>query len=500
MLTSVYGAILKTAILFVLFLVLFPNYGFSIGDEDVKNFTYYLSFYGDKVKLKDGVFKQGNPPDIVHIEIEHYKLVDLNNDGIDDAVVILVGSYGGSGSFYELTVLLSKGKDIVQTNSVVLGDKIKIEKIDVHHKTLFLIGNVALIALTHKDSDSSASPSKKDIICYALSSREALVPCEEIKRYMYVKKPALYLYPEKEQIVKVKLAPKGDITKAIPPYKGEWIVKVTPSGKINNQYDYLFYEVRLEKPYPLTNTGWVVPYYELSKWFDIYLPKLGLNKKETDDFKDYWLKELKPYRYYEIRYMDEKFLSENLYINIDPKPDTFIRVFLYFKGTNSKRSLSEPKIVKKDRKGLTAVEWGGINAEEFEGNFSFLPTDIGELILRELNIKEHKLYIRVSSNGCTHKGTLKAEVINSPTRVDKDVPHYEITFFRVIPDTCEDLLPDGVSIEYDLQKDFGINTKLPYTISIINLIYPLLSKEPYFEFYPKVEGPIDIDALKKRPY
>jgi hypothetical protein len=42
----------------------------------------------------------------------------------------------------------------------------------------------------------------------------------------------------------------------------------------------------------------------LEKWFDEFLPKLGLSKKETKDFKDYWLKELQPYPYYEIRQLD----------------------------------------------------------------------------------------------------------------------------------------------------------------------------------------------------
>ncbi len=490
--------ILKSFFLMVFFLFICSNHGFSIEPNDVKNFSYYLSFYNGKVTLKNGIFRQYGPPDnIVDVKIERYELKDLNHDGINDAVVILVGNYGGSGAFYELTVLLSKGKDIVQTNSVVLGDRIKIEKIFVYPKSRSLVGppEIEIFALTHKDSDASAFPSKKDVICYSLV-KEKLIPCEETP---IVKKPALYLYPEKKQTITVRLAPKGDITKTIPPYNGKWIVKVTPTGKINNQYDYLFYEVNLAKPYPLTNAGWVVPYSELSKWFDIYLPKLGLNEKEADDFKNYWLKELKPHKYYEIRYMDKKFLSENLHVDINPKPDTFIRVFLHFKGTNSKQSLTEPQIFKKNRRGFTAVEWGGINTEESERNFSFLATDLGELILREIHIKEHKLYIRVNSKGCTDKSTLKAEVINSPKRVDKDVQHYEITFLRIAPDYCKALFPDGVMMEYDLRKDFGINTKLPYTISVKNLIYPLLPNEPYFEIFPRIEEPIPFtkDTLKE---
>lgn len=485
--------LLKNIYLLVFFLFVCSNNSFSVDLNDVNNFTYYLSIINDKVKLKNGVFKQDGPPEKnVYVSIVKYELIDLNSDRIDDAVVILVGSYGGSGAFYELTVLLSKGKDIIQTNSVVLGDRIKIKKLVVHTPSHFLVGSpyaeIEIFALTHKDSDASAFPTKKDVICYALVEG-GLIPCEKVPA---VKKTALYLYPEKEQTVKVRLAPKGNITKTIPPYKGKWIVKATPIRRINGRYDYLSYKVSLAKPYPLTNVGWVVPYSQLSEWFDIYLPRLGLNEKEINDFKNYWLKELKPYEYYEIRYIDEKFLSKNLQVDIDPKPDTSIRVFLDFKGTNNYQNLIEPQIGKKERRGFTVVEWGGIIREEPERNFSFLATELGEIILREIHIKEHKLYIRVNSNGCTNKNSIKAEVTNS-LRVDENVPHYEITFLRVVPDYCKALLSDGVVIEYDLSKDLGINTKLPYTISIKNLIYPLLPNEPYFEILPvKVEVPIPI--------
>lgn len=83
-------------------------------------------------------FKQYNSPDdAIDVSIEKHEFKDLNSDGINDAVVILAGNYGGSGVVYELIALLSKGKEIVQTNSVVLGDRIKIEKIVANPPTFF---------------------------------------------------------------------------------------------------------------------------------------------------------------------------------------------------------------------------------------------------------------------------------------------------------------------------------------------------------------------------
>ncbi|MFN3471402.1 MAG: hypothetical protein ACK4ZR_02190 [Aquificaceae bacterium] len=344
----------------LIFLFVFSKNAFCVEVKNVKNFKYYLSFPERKFALKNGIVRIYNPPnDIAEVCLEKYKLVDLNNDGVKDAIVILVGTYGGSGAFYELTVLLSKGKNIVQTNSVVLGDRIIIKKIFTDFRVIYPYIQIGIHALTHRDSDAMASPTKRDVICYALV-KEKLIPCENKPT---VKTPALYLYPEKEQTIRVKLSPKGYIKNSIPPYKNRWIVRVAPTGEVNNKYNHLSYEVKLKKPYILTDTGWVVPYNDLSKWFDSYLPKLGLNKKEVEDFKNYWLKKLKPYDYYEIRYIEEEFLKENMHIDIDPKPDTFIRVFLHFEGMYFKRNLIEPHIPQKTRKGFVVVEWGGIMAK-----------------------------------------------------------------------------------------------------------------------------------------
>lgn len=118
--------------------------------------------------------------------------------------------------------------------------------------------------------------------------------------------------------------------------------------------------------------------------------------------------------------------------------------------------------------------------------YSFLAHDTGVIVLRSIELKQHKLSIRISSNGCTHKKTIKSH-LNKSDEVNREVPHYEITFIREKPDRCKAFIPEGNILIYDLKEDFGINTKLPYTVSIKNPIYPLLEDEPYFQFYPKRE-------------
>ena len=51
-----------------------------------------------------------------------------------------------------------------------------------------------------------------------------------------LKKPALYLYPEKDMAVDVKLHVNGQISKDDPPYGSGWSVQATPSGRIDGKY------------------------------------------------------------------------------------------------------------------------------------------------------------------------------------------------------------------------------------------------------------------------
>ena len=145
-------------------------------------------------------------------------------------------------------------------------------------------------------------------------------------------------------------------------------MNASPEGLIDNKYDYLFYEVQLNK-IDLPDEGWVVKYDKLENWFDEELIEFGLNQKEKAQFKEYWLKDLKQSSYYEIKLLDEKFLSENMNLIITPEPQTIIRLNFYFKPLNEIITLKEPEIIKKERKGFTVVEWGGIN----EGDNVLIP-------------------------------------------------------------------------------------------------------------------------------
>ena len=46
-------------------------------------------------------------------------------------------------------------------------------------------------------------------------------------------------------------------------------------------------------------------------------------------------------------------------LNITPKPDSLIRVFLSIKKLDAPINIKEQKLVSNERKGFTAIEWGG---------------------------------------------------------------------------------------------------------------------------------------------
>ncbi len=181
---------------------------------------------------------------------------------------------------------------------------------------------------------------------------------------MTVKKPAVYLYPEKEIEAKVSLKINGEVIKSEPVYPAEgWKVKASPNGLIDGKYDYLFYENTLNK-IDLPKEGWVVEYKNLNSWFDETLPNLGLNAKEKSQFKEYWLAELKPSNFYEIKLLSDEFLAENMKLQVSPQPKTVIRRNFYFKPLQEKIELPEPRIFTPERAGFTVLEWGGLVDEK----------------------------------------------------------------------------------------------------------------------------------------
>lgn len=177
-----------------------------------------------------------------------------------------------------------------------------------------------------------------------------------------VKKPNIYLYPEKTEELAVYVTPKGKITKSIPEYNGGWKVTVDPSGKIDNTYDFLFYEASINYKFTL-DKGWIVNKSSFNEEMNSILTSIGLNSKEKADFIEYWSKELnwKSSRY-AVYYLDPKEINEAIKLNLSKKPDSILRAYFYFVPIkdNENLEIKKPEIKQFKRNGFTVVEWGGI--------------------------------------------------------------------------------------------------------------------------------------------
>lgn len=190
--------------------------------------------------------------------------------------------------------------------------------------------------------------------------KSALPQCEIDE--ILAKKPNIYLYPEKTEKLSVSVNPNGKITKSIPEYNKGWKVTVDPSGKIDNNYDFLFYEASINYKFTL-DKGWIVNKGSFNEEMNSILTSIGLNPKEKADFIEYWSKELNwKTSKYAIYYLDTKEINEAIKLNLSKKPDSILRAYFYFVPLkdNENLEIKKPEIKQFKRNGFTVVEWGGI--------------------------------------------------------------------------------------------------------------------------------------------
>ena len=178
-----------------------------------------------------------------------------------------------------------------------------------------------------------------------------------------VRKPVIYLYPEKLTDVSINLnLNKSTFTTVYPKFfsKNQWKVQANPNGEIligNKKYPYLFWEA---DSYISQNfdKGFIVKAEDSETFLEEKLKLLGLNDKESCDFITYWLPVLKRNKISLCSFQNEEFFK-NIEMKIEPKPDSILRIFLSIKKIDKMIDIEEQKLEKFERKGFTVVEWGG---------------------------------------------------------------------------------------------------------------------------------------------
>lgn len=179
--------------------------------------------------------------------------------------------------------------------------------------------------------------------------------------YITAGKPVIYLYPQKETDVNVKVSFEGDFTITYPEYEDSWAVTARPDGTLiseTTEYPYLFWEGNVMNYSPKFDEGFLVSRKETVSFLEEKLKILGLNEKEQADFITYWAPQLIKNDYNIIKFDTEEYATR-VSLNIEPKPDSMIRVFMIYKAANKNESIKKQELNGVERKGFVAVEWGG---------------------------------------------------------------------------------------------------------------------------------------------
>lgn len=99
----------------------------------LKNAEYI--YEGKRIQLVNGVYLlkplsgESQADYFVKLDTDHIVFGDLNNDGQQDAVVILVSRYGGSGTFRQLAIMLSSSDSFNNVANQDLGDRTAINSL-----------------------------------------------------------------------------------------------------------------------------------------------------------------------------------------------------------------------------------------------------------------------------------------------------------------------------------------------------------------------------------
>lgn len=179
-------------------------------------------------------------------------------------------------------------------------------------------------------------------------------------------KPVLYLYPETKTEVSVKLSYEGELTCTYPAYQGGWKVAAFPNGRIldgnGREYNYLYWEGKNRLEYDFSK-GFCVEGKETAAFLEDALQKLGLERKEANEFIVYWLPQMEQNPFNLISFQTKSY-TENAQLSIDPCPDTLIRVFMAWKPLEEPVEIPPQELSAPARSGFTAVEWGGCKVNE----------------------------------------------------------------------------------------------------------------------------------------
>ena len=162
----------------------------------------------------------------------------------------------------------------------------------------------------------------------------------------------------------VKLAHPELITSSYPKYQDVWQVTADPTGKLIDKTTgrelYSLYWEGANRNAKMHEDGFIVKGADMASFLEAKLAKLGLTDREAEEFIIYWLPILEQNNYNYIRFETLAEINSYMPLEINPNPDTLIRVIMDYKPLDAPIDVSEQKLTTPTRTGFTVVEWGGV--------------------------------------------------------------------------------------------------------------------------------------------
>ena len=174
-------------------------------------------------------------------------------------------------------------------------------------------------------------------------------------------KPVIYLYPETETRVTVKLDLSGELTCTYPAYDGGWVVTAAPDGTLTDEhgqtYNYLYWEGEVANGFDFSK-GFCVAGSDTAAFLEDALDRLGLTRREANEFLVYWLPRMQDNPYNLIAFQQEAY-TESAKLTVSPRPDSVLRGFMAWKPLARPVDVPAQTLPGFERRGFTLVEWGG---------------------------------------------------------------------------------------------------------------------------------------------
>ena len=201
----------------------------------------------------------------------------------------------------------------------------------------------------------------------SISLSISYIACDIIKASnkqngIHLDKPVLYLYPEQQENVTIRFEHPENLLTTYPEYKTEWRVTANSDGSLydkDNKYYYALYWDEKNTSEVNFDEGFYVTKENAIEFLETTLTKIGLTRREQNEFIMYWLPILEKNEKSLVNYtLTEKRQEENELI-ITPKPDSLLRVAINIKKEDKKVKIKKQTLPTFTRKGFTAIEWGG---------------------------------------------------------------------------------------------------------------------------------------------